>query len=148
MTAMIWLPWPLCRRHRGAICIGADGAHLANHRKIQLYRPAEARRFIPRGHDAVFTLAGGKAAMRPFDRVDAHIAPATTNHAVTTVYANLSNAEGALEYFGGAVIAGAGGKVLARGGTRRCMLIATTRPDDARLLSTQGQDLRRLIVGS
>ena len=44
--------------------------------------------------------------MRPFDRVDAHIAPATTNHAVTTVYANLSNAEGALEYFGGAVIAG------------------------------------------
>ena len=158
-----------------AICVGADGRPLANHRKIQLYGPAEALRFVPGDRYTVFSLAGQKAAMlicydvefaphvaalrdqgvtlllvptaamHPFDHVGAHVVPAmAANHAMTIVYANLCGAEGALEYFGGSVIVGADGKVLARGGPDPCMLIATARPCDPARLSTQGRDLRRL----
>lgn len=89
-----------------AICIGADGRLLANHRKIQLYGPAEAERFQPGDSYTVFDLAGRRAAMlicydiefaphvaalqgqgvelilvptanmRPFDHIGRHVVPA------------------------------------------------------------------------
>lgn len=46
-----------------AICIGANGRLLANHRKIQLYGGAEAERFLPGDSYTIFDLAGRRAAM-------------------------------------------------------------------------------------
>ncbi len=157
-----------------AICVGADGALLANHRKIQLYGPAEAARFVAGARYTVFDLASRRAAMlicydvefaphvaalrdlgvdlllvptaamRPFEHVGDHVVPAmAANHALTIVYANLCGSEGDLDYFGGSVIVGADGKVLARAGAAPAMLIATAPRVKAGLLSTQGRDLRR-----
>lgn len=46
-----------------AICIGANGRLLANHRKIQLYGETEADRFQPGDSYTTFDLAGRRAAM-------------------------------------------------------------------------------------
>lgn len=89
-----------------AICVGADGRYLANHRKIQLYGETEATRFQPGDRYTVFELAGCRAAilicydiefaphvaalqgmgvdlilvptanMRPFEHIGRHVVPA------------------------------------------------------------------------
>lgn len=46
-----------------AICVGADGSLLANHRKIQLFGASEAARFLPGDCYTTFTLAGKKSAI-------------------------------------------------------------------------------------
>ncbi|WBU61515.1 nitrilase-related carbon-nitrogen hydrolase [Paracoccus albus] len=46
-----------------AICVGADGSLLANHRKIQLFGAVEAARFVPGDCYTTFILAGKKAAI-------------------------------------------------------------------------------------
>lgn len=163
-----------------AICVGADGTMLANHRKIQLYGPDEAARFVAGDRYACFDLAGQKAAilicydvefaphvaalrdlgvqlllvptaaMCPFEHVGAHVVPAmAANHAINIVYANLCGTERALEYFGGSVIVGADGKVLARAGSQPAMLMASLPSHyDAGLLSTQRRDFRPIPRGA
>ncbi|TKW64866.1 MAG: nitrilase [Paracoccus denitrificans] len=46
-----------------AICVAADGTVLANHRKIQLFGPDEARKFRPGDAYTSFMLCGRRAAM-------------------------------------------------------------------------------------
>ncbi|MFD1795591.1 nitrilase [Paracoccus aurantiacus] len=46
-----------------AICLGADGQVLANHRKIQLFGQTEATRFVAGDRYTTFALAGRKAAV-------------------------------------------------------------------------------------
>ncbi|OWY05915.1 hypothetical protein B6V75_07380 [Thioclava sp. F1Mire-8] len=89
-----------------AICVSSTGEVLGNHRKIQLYGPAEAERFVPGSRYTRFDLAGKRtailicydvefaphvaalrdkgvelilaptAAMRPFEHVGDHVLPA------------------------------------------------------------------------
>lgn len=161
-----------------AICVGANGAVLGNHRKIQLYGVADARRFVPGDAYTTFELAGRKAAMlicydvefaphigalrdlgvklllvptaamRPFEHIGEHVVPAmAANYGIGIVYANMCGPEGRLDYFGGSVIVGPHGKVLARGGDAPCLLMAEIAGHySPGRLSTQDVDLRRIGI--
>lgn len=49
--------------HNSTLAVGADGARLANYRKIQLYGPREKALFAPGGEYALFDLNGRKTAL-------------------------------------------------------------------------------------
>ncbi|KFE33419.1 nitrilase-related carbon-nitrogen hydrolase [Thioclava atlantica] len=98
-----------------ALCVSATGALLGNHRKIQLYGPAEAARFTPGDGYTVFELGGRRAAilicydvefaphvaalkaqgveiilaptaaMHPFEHVGAHVVPAMAANHALTI---------------------------------------------------------------
>ncbi|WP_417264482.1 nitrilase-related carbon-nitrogen hydrolase [Celeribacter sp.] len=84
------------------------------------------------------------AAMDPFDHVSTHVVPAmAANHALSIVYANLCGNESPHHYFGGSVIVGAHGKVLARAGRDPALLLATLPTCyDSTTLSTQERNYR------
>ncbi|GAA6200826.1 nitrilase-related carbon-nitrogen hydrolase [Aquicoccus sp. SU-CL01552] len=84
------------------------------------------------------------AAMDPFEHVGEHVVPAmAANHGLSIAYANLCGTEAHLSYFGGSVVAGADGKVLASAGRSPAMLLATVRACyDPTTLSTQERDFR------
>jgi 5-aminopentanamidase len=85
------------------------------------------------------------ANMDPFDHVVRHTVPTmAANHGVTIVYANYCGREGDLSYVGGSLIAGPHGEVLAQAGRGPALLVADVPALDAKRLSTQSADLRKI----
>ncbi|TDE34348.1 nitrilase-related carbon-nitrogen hydrolase [Antarcticimicrobium sediminis] len=89
------------------------------------------------------------AAMDPFGHVGAHVVPAmAANHGLTILYANLCGQEAHLTYFGGSVIAGADGQILAQAGRGPCLLLSQLPLEyDHAVLSTQDRDFRPISDG-
>jgi 5-aminopentanamidase len=85
------------------------------------------------------------ANMDPFDHVVRHTVPTmAANHGVTVVYANYCGTEGDLTYVGGSLIAGPHGEILAQAGRSPALLVADVPPLDAKRLSTQRADFRKI----